>query len=337
MAHFEVELDSPGFLIEFRRSCQHPIASQITSKVPQPTRMIGYLPMDIGFQPQFSKSTLPLDWLTRPTIAAAAAPSASSAASLKNASGSGKRSATDDDDDVDILAAENAKIAKRQKKGGGVDPSRQISSASNLSWTVSASGAPVAGKSGSSSGGGLAQRAQTMPLMPPPSPHRPIASSSQASIRRTDSAPVGTQRNRNQTQATRPRLSHVIPPPLEMDIDIEDPYASTDHVVFPDFTPLVISNHQYDVVLVLDNREIKSGVDRSGIYDGLRRKNIRVEQRSLNLGDVCWIAKRKPEYCDKGEYDEIALDCILERKRLDDLQLSIKDGRFHEQKVFLVF
>lgn len=293
--------------------------------------MLGYIPMDIAdSDEQFSKSTLPLNWLTRPVVATGSSTS-------KKASGSGKRPAIDDDGSVDILAAENAKQIKRQK-GGGVDPSRQLSTVSNLSWTVAASGSgPVTGRSISSSGGGsgLVQRAQTMPqLMPPPSSasHGPlVSSSSQVSIRRTDSAPVGNA-GRKQPQA-RPRLSHAIPPPVEMDIDIEDPYASTDHVVFSEFTPLVIPSSHYDVVLLLDNREVKSGVDRSGILDGLRRQNVRVEQRALNVGDVCWIAKRKREHHDGGEYDEIVLDCILERKRLDDLESSIKDGRFHEQKV----
>lgn len=64
--------------------------------------------------------------------------------------------------------------------------------------------------------------------------------------------------------------------------------------------------------------------------------------RALPLGDVLWVAKVKDEFAgqlrhlnrdDEEEHStEIVLDYIVERKRLDDLISSIKDGRFHEQK-----
>lgn len=49
--------------------------------------------------------------------------------------------------------------------------------------------------------------------------------------------------------------------------------------------------------------------------------------RKLNVGDFLWIAQHKN---DKSK--ELVLPFIIERKRLDDLSSSIKDGRFHEQK-----
>lgn len=48
-----------------------------------------------------------------------------------------------------------------------------------------------------------------------------------------------------------------------------------------------------------------------------------------------WVAKFKdPTFLSRHgeEGDEVMLDWIVERKRLDDLVGSIKDGRFHEQK-----
>lgn len=58
--------------------------------------------------------------------------------------------------------------------------------------------------------------------------------------------------------------------------------------------------------------------------------------RALELGDAMWVAKFKdPNFLSRhGEEggDEVMLDWIVERKRLDDLVGSIKDGRFHEQK-----
>lgn len=49
--------------------------------------------------------------------------------------------------------------------------------------------------------------------------------------------------------------------------------------------------------------------------------------RKLHVGDFLWIAQHKTDKC-----KEFVLPYIIERKRLDDLSSSIKDGRFHEQK-----
>ena len=57
--------------------------------------------------------------------------------------------------------------------------------------------------------------------------------------------------------------------------------------------------------------------------------------RALELGDAMWVAKfHSPTFLSQygEEGDEIMLDWIVERKRLDDLIGSMKDGRFHEQK-----
>lgn len=57
--------------------------------------------------------------------------------------------------------------------------------------------------------------------------------------------------------------------------------------------------------------------------------------RSLELGDALWVAKcRDANFLSRlgAEGDEVVLDYIVERKRLDDLISSVKDGRFHEQK-----
>lgn len=57
--------------------------------------------------------------------------------------------------------------------------------------------------------------------------------------------------------------------------------------------------------------------------------------RALELGDALWVAKcHDANFLPRlgAEGDEIMLDYIVERKRLDDLIGSIKDGRFHEQK-----
>lgn len=57
--------------------------------------------------------------------------------------------------------------------------------------------------------------------------------------------------------------------------------------------------------------------------------------RALELGDAMWVARcHDPTILSQHGEDnnEVMLDWIVERKRLDDLVGSIKDGRFHEQK-----
>jgi ERCC4-type nuclease len=58
-------------------------------------------------------------------------------------------------------------------------------------------------------------------------------------------------------------------------------------------------------------RERHSSDDRTYIRDRFIEYGVQIDARQLELGDVMWIAKR-------GN-DELVLDCIVERKRADDL------------------
>lgn len=55
--------------------------------------------------------------------------------------------------------------------------------------------------------------------------------------------------------------------------------------------------------------------------------DLKHEYRSLKVGDFMWVAQHKI----KTDV-ELVLPYVVERKRMDDLGASIKDGRFHEQK-----
>lgn len=91
----------------------------------------------------------------------------------------------------------------------------------------------------------------------------------------------------------------------------------------------------FTVELVLDSREVRTQKDRDYIANELTKKGITPQMRALELGDAMWVAKCKdPNFLARHgeEGDEVMLDWIIERKRLDDLIGSIKDGRFHEQK-----
>ena len=101
------------------------------------------------------------------------------------------------------------------------------------------------------------------------------------------------------------------------------------------FKPITILPATFSVELIIDNREVRSKTDRDYIQDSLRTRGVIPLVRPLEIGDALWVAKCKdPQLLSRlgEEGDEIVLDWIVERKRLDDLIGSIKDGRFHEQK-----
>jgi crossover junction endonuclease MUS81 len=110
---------------------------------------------------------------------------------------------------------------------------------------------------------------------------------------------------------------------------VEHPSFYAPQTTFPAFDESnVFRAGSYTIYLILDTRE-RGGKSREGIRDDLRNNGVLVEVRPLELGDVAWIAK------DPATGRECVLDVVLERKRLDDLVGSIKNGRFHEQKVCL--
>ncbi|CAN3377319.1 crossover junction endonuclease Mus81p [Diutina rugosa] len=81
-----------------------------------------------------------------------------------------------------------------------------------------------------------------------------------------------------------------------------------------------------EVVVLVDNREIRSSKDRAFFEEELLRAGVKCESRTLPVGDMVWVARHKISK------KEVLLDVIAERKRIDDLASSIKDGRYHEQK-----
>ncbi|KAK6531688.1 Crossover junction endonuclease mus81 [Orbilia ellipsospora] len=100
------------------------------------------------------------------------------------------------------------------------------------------------------------------------------------------------------------------------------------------FTPRYLKAGTFTVHLVLDNREVASKTDRDYIQRAFETADCTPLTRAMELGDVMWIAKGKlyENGRETNEEVELSLDYVCERKRLDDLIGSIKDGRFHEQK-----
>ena len=103
----------------------------------------------------------------------------------------------------------------------------------------------------------------------------------------------------------------------------------------PRFTPIRLMPGTFTVELLLDVREIRSISDRDYMQQELAKLGVKPTVCSLELGDALWVARcKQPGWLSRvgAEGDEVVLDWIVERKRLDDLIESIKDGRFHEQK-----
>ena len=113
---------------------------------------------------------------------------------------------------------------------------------------------------------------------------------------------------------------------------------SSETPCLPSFGSIPLAPGTFTVQLVLDTREVRTKSDRDYIHDELVKKGVKPLVRALELGDFFWVAKMNDSsvlarYGEAGEHsDELALDWIVERKRLDDLVGSITDGRFSEQK-----
>lgn len=138
---------------------------------------------------------------------------------------------------------------------------------------------------------------------------------------------------RMQPDGTLRKPSPVLPAPPKRAVSAAHPVLEratpmpTSDPTFAAFTPLMFPPHSFTIHLVLDNREKSSRNAPDHIQNTMQRLyNLESITRPLSLGDVQWIARQK----ETGQ--EVVLDVIVERKRLDDLVSSIKDGRLHEQK-----
>ncbi|XP_022828309.1 crossover junction endonuclease MUS81 [Spodoptera litura] len=86
---------------------------------------------------------------------------------------------------------------------------------------------------------------------------------------------------------------------------------------------------EFDIILLIDKNETGGLKKRNDptIMEFNKYPDLKHDYRSLKVGDFTWIAKHK-----KHPEQELVLPYVVERKRMDDLAASIKDGRFHEQK-----
>lgn len=127
-----------------------------------------------------------------------------------------------------------------------------------------------------------------------------------------------------------------VPRPAQQEyVDVVPAGGEANGAAIPQFTPVKLPPGSFDIRLVLDNREVRTMKDREYVRDELSKKGVTPIVRPLEIGDAMWVAKcNVPGHLPNHgpEADEVVLDYVCERKRLDDLISSIKDGRFHEQK-----
>ena len=185
-------------------------------------------------------------------------------------------------------------------------------------------------------------------------PVQPRITTIQSPFGRTNSAPSGPSREAAATAAesrltTLKRSATALPstfspskrpaPRLSSHVPNRNPFAPAPDLpqvssTASTFTPseaITFPAGSYDVVLIVDTREVESKANRDKIEEALAAKGVNVETRALRLGDMLWVARRRDGM--GGEEDECVLDWVVERKRLDDLCTSIRDGRYNEQCV----
>ncbi|KAJ5861330.1 uncharacterized protein N7529_008640 [Penicillium soppii] len=135
-----------------------------------------------------------------------------------------------------------------------------------------------------------------------------------------------------ESQRTTTSADRDIPEEDNPSVEAEDSLTNDD---IANITPIMLPPQSFTIQLVLDTREVRTSTDRDYISGELMKQGITPQVRALEVGDAMWVAKcNDPNFLARHgeECDEVMLDWIVERKRLDDLIGSIKDGRFHEQK-----
>lgn len=146
---------------------------------------------------------------------------------------------------------------------------------------------------------------------------------SAAALRPSSSQPIAASFARPSNQP------HINRHPLE---PVRD-YVPTETHHFPRFNSIVWPAGSFKIVLIIDTREIGTNAkNRLEMVEKVAKSNVLVDRKMLPLGDMIWVGRRYRDGAPTGE-DDVVLDAIVERKRLDDLCGSIKDGRYAAQKV----
>ncbi|XP_069681048.1 crossover junction endonuclease MUS81 isoform X2 [Periplaneta americana] len=99
----------------------------------------------------------------------------------------------------------------------------------------------------------------------------------------------------------------------------------------PEADTVILQPNSFDIILLVDKKETSGGsglqqLSKDATVADLSALGALFELRHLKVGDFAWVCR------DRATGQELVLPYIVERKRMDDLAKSIRDGRFHEQK-----
>ncbi|GAA5940091.1 Mus81p [Sporobolomyces koalae] len=117
---------------------------------------------------------------------------------------------------------------------------------------------------------------------------------------------------------------------------VRDSFSTIEHD-FPPFEPIVWPVGSFKVYLVVDTREgTREAGRRVELFESMVGRGVRADRKMLPLGDMIWVARRVDQAgVPIPNTEDVVLDAIVERKRLDDLVKSIIDGRYLAQKLRL--
>ena len=77
----------------------------------------------------------------------------------------------------------------------------------------------------------------------------------------------------------------------------------------------LMASNDYEIALIVDNREKRNATDLNYFFDKLRANKITAELRSLPLGDFVWVIRIRNEGVNtskkKKDYSEYVLDFIM--------------------------
>lgn len=111
-------------------------------------------------------------------------------------------------------------------------------------------------------------------------------------------------------------------PPVVQYNNLLGPSVLAADVALPDINTLQTISMppgSYDIRLLVDTRE-KPGLNNKRLEKMLGEKEVQWASMPLSMGDAIWVAR------DNFTGMEVVLDCVLERKRRDDLEQSVKGG-----------
>ncbi|GAA6061815.1 hypothetical protein JCM10212_001121 [Sporobolomyces blumeae] len=178
-----------------------------------------------------------------------------------------------------------------------------------------------------------------------PSQPRPSTSSVSTSTKRslatTSSTTTSSARPIIRTTSQNPLQASFEPAPGQPLVNRHplDPVrdlASRDDFVPPRFEPIIWKPGTFKVYLIVDTREgTREAGKRIELCEKMEQLGVLVDRKMLPLGDMIWVARRVDSTGRPTGEQDVVLDAIVERKRLDDLCSSIIDGRYVGQKIRL--